>query len=254
MRVPTKDKLQCQTLAFTAGLVKNHISHWELITQDPFTLRAIQHYNIQFAETLLLQTTPPMNKTFSPAEKEIIQNEIIKLSLKGVIEKAIYTNDSYLSNVFVRLKKDGSHRMILNLKSLNEFVAYYHFKIDTFQTAISLIRPGCFMASIDLKDAYYPISVAEQDRKYLLFEWQGSYYQLTCLRNGLSCAPRLFTKILKPVYAHLRELGHTCMGHIDGCMGHIDSENNVVATVDLFTNLGFTIHPGKIDIETYSRN
>ena len=31
LRVPTKDKLQCQTLAFTAGLVKNHISHWELL-------------------------------------------------------------------------------------------------------------------------------------------------------------------------------------------------------------------------------
>ena len=114
-----------------------------------------------------------MNKTFSPAEKEI-QYEIIKLSLKGVIEEAIYTIDSYLSNVFVRPKKDGSHRMILNLKSLNEFVAYYHFK-----TAISLIRPGCFMASVDLKDAYYTISVAEQYRKYLMFEWQGSYYQLT---------------------------------------------------------------------------
>ena len=154
MRVPTKDKLQCQILAFTAGLVKNHISHWEFITQDPYTLRAVQHYNIEFAETLLLQTTPPMNKT-SPAENEIIQNEIIKLSLKGVIEEAIYTNDSYISNVFVRPKKDGSHQMMLNLKSLNEFVAYYHFKMDAFQTAISLIRPGCFMASVDLKDAYY---------------------------------------------------------------------------------------------------
>ena len=33
----------------------------ELITQDPFTLRAIQHYNIEFAETLVLQTT---NKTY----------------------------------------------------------------------------------------------------------------------------------------------------------------------------------------------
>ena len=112
-------------------------------------------------------------------------------------------------------------------------------------TTISLIRPGSFMASINLKDAYYSISVSEQDRKYLLFEWQGSYYQLTCLRDGLSCAPRLFTKILKPVYAHLRELGHTCMGHIDGsslvASNCHNCENNVVATVDLFTNVGFTI-------------
>ena len=45
--------------------------------------------------------------------------------------------------------------MILNLKQLNEFVSYYHFKMDTIQTALKLMRPGCFMASVDLKDAYY---------------------------------------------------------------------------------------------------
>ena len=139
--------------------------------------------------------------------------------------------------------------MILYLKSLNEFVAYYHFKMDTFQTAISLIRPGSFMASVDLKDAYYSIPIAEQDRKYLMFEWLSCYYQFTYLPNGLSCAPRLFTKICKPVYAHLRELGHTCMEHIDDSLlvasNYHNCENNVVATVNLFTNLGFTIHPEK---------
>ena len=62
--VPTKDELQCQTLAFAAGQVKNHLSHWELITQDPFILSAIQHYNIEFAETPLVQISPPVNKTF----------------------------------------------------------------------------------------------------------------------------------------------------------------------------------------------
>jgi hypothetical protein len=66
------------------------------------------------------------------------------------------------------------------------------------------------MASVDLRDAYYSIPVATEDRKYLMFEWQGSYFQFTCLPNGLSCAPRLFTKILQPVYTHLRMLGHTC--------------------------------------------
>ena len=103
------------------------------------------------------------------------------------------------------------------------------------------------MASVDLKDAYYSIPVAQYDRKYLMFEWQGSYFQFTCLPNGLSCAPRLFTKILKPVYAHLRELGDTCMGHIDDSLlvasNYHNCENNVVTAVNLFTNLGFTIHP-----------
>ena len=51
------------------------------------------------------------------------------------------------------------------------------------------------------------------------------------------------------MYAHLTELGHTCMGHIDDsslvASNCHNCENNVVATVDLFTNLGFTIHPEK---------
>ena len=31
------------------------------------------------------------------------------------------------------------------------------------------------MASVDLKDAYYSIPVAAEHRKFLMFQWQGSY-------------------------------------------------------------------------------
>ena len=55
----------------------------------------------------------------------------------------------------------------LNLKPLNEFVSYHHFKMDTIQTALKLMRPGSFMTSVDLKDAYYSVPVAKEDRKYL---------------------------------------------------------------------------------------
>ena len=237
------------TLSFTAGQVKNHLCQWETITQDPVILNAIQHYNIEFEETPPLQIVIPKNIIFSASDREIVNNEIAKLLSKGVIEAARITPDSYISNVFVRPKKDNTHPMILNLKSLHKFVAYHHVKMDTFQTAVKLIRPGCFMASVDLRDTYYSISIASEDRKFLMFEWQGSYLQFTCLPNGLSCAPRIFTKILKRVYAHLRVLGHTCMGHIDDSLliaqTHNDCVNNIHDTVHLFTKLGFIVHPEK---------
>ena len=44
------------------------------------------------------------------------------------------------------------------------------------------------MAFEDLKDAYYSISMAEEDRKFLMFEWKGQYYHYTRLPNGLSSA------------------------------------------------------------------
>ena len=71
------------------------------------------------------------------------------------------------------------------------------------------------MASVDLKDAYYSIPISVEDRNFLKFEWQGTTFDLPGLPNGLASAPRLFTKVLKPIYAHLRFLGHFCMGHID---------------------------------------
>ena len=92
---------------------------------------------------------------------------------------------------------------------------YQHFKMDNILTSLKLMRPKCFMASVDLKDAYYSVPIASEDRTFLKFEWEGNYYQYTCLPNGLACAPRLFTKILKPIYAHLHSVGHVSMGHID---------------------------------------
>ena len=45
--------------------------------------------------------------------------------------------------------------------------------MDTLSTVINLIRPGAFMAFLDLKHAYYSIPIAVGHRKYLKFVWGG---------------------------------------------------------------------------------
>ena len=47
----------------------------------------------------------------------------------------------------------------------------------------------CYMASIDLRDAYYSGPIAKEQDKCLLFIWQGTIYQFTCSAQGLSSAP-----------------------------------------------------------------
>ena len=78
-----------------------------------------------------------------------------------------------------------------------------------------MMRPGCFMASVDLKDAYYTVPIHASHQKYLKFCFDGALYKYTCLPNGLASAPRIFTKLLKPVYATLRSMGHLNSGYID---------------------------------------
>ena len=59
------------------------------------------------------------------------------------------------------------------MKKLNHDMPYIHFKLGTLQSILKLIAPGCFMASLDLKDAYYFIPVNPDHTKYLKFYWKG---------------------------------------------------------------------------------
>ena len=111
------------------------------------------------------------------------------------------------------------------------------------------MTPHCFMASVDLKDAYYSIPVARCHRKYLRFVWKGHLLQFTCLPNGLSEAPRKFTKIMKPPFSNLRKTGHENTAYLDDswlmATNFGSCQNNAKDTVNLLDSLGFTIHPEK---------
>ena len=192
------------------------------------------------------QTGPRPEIEFDSNEKEIIDSEIAHLLELGVIEPAVHSPGEYISTIFVRKKKSGKYCMILNLKGLNKHIEKHDYKMDTLRSAVRLMTPNCFMASIDLKDAYYIVSIAEEHRKYLRFYWQGCLYQYTSMPNGLSSAPRCFTKLLKPVYPTLRQYGHLNVGYIDDpYLQGIDNKEcllNISDTQTLFTRLGFVIN------------
>ncbi len=124
-----------------------------------------------------------------------------------------------------------------------------HFKMDTINTVIKLMKPGCNMASIDLQDAYYTLPIHTDHQKFLKFKFKETLYQYTCLPNGLSSAPRIFKKLLKPVYSTLRCMGHIISGYIDDSYlqrGMYDEcAQNVQDSSKLLTDLEFLTHPDK---------
>ena len=67
--------------------------------------------------------------------------------------------------------------------------------------------------------------------------------------NGLACAPLYFTKLLNPVFAHLRKQGHECFQYIDDTFIIADDNDkcteSVQAVSQLLKQLGFVVHPDK---------
>ena len=186
---------------------------------------------------------------FSEQEEQIIDKEIEKLLEMQVITEVQHHPNEFISPIFVVPKKDGDYRMILNLKDLNQYIEYHHFKMETFESAIKLVKPNSYFASVDLRHAYYSVSIAEEHQVKLRFQKSGKIYQFQCLPNGIACAPRQFTKLMKPVYASLRMLGHTNSGYIDDSLllgdNFSECEDNVTDTVSLMTNVGFISHEKK---------
>ena len=94
---------------------------WEKITSDPFILDAATHCHIEFDfhPELHFSATRP-HSSFTEIEQAIIDNEIEKFLQKGIIRLCSFEYGQVISPIFTRPKKDGSHRVIFNLKRLNE--------------------------------------------------------------------------------------------------------------------------------------
>jgi hypothetical protein len=172
--------------------------------------------------------------------------EISKLIQSGAVVKCQDTPGQFMSNIFLIPKKDGSFRFILNLKKLNKYIRPLHFKMEDIRTTVKLMSKNCFMATLDLKEAYFLVSMHDDSRKYLRFRFLEQNYEFQCLPMGLSLAPFVFTKLLKPVISHLRNKGLLIIVYLDDliCIGNSydDCLSCVTETIKLLEHLGFVIN------------
>ena len=137
------------------------------------------------------------NPSFSPEEEVEIQVILEEMLHKQIIRETTHESTEFVSPIFIVKKPDGGTRLILNLKELNEFVKYEHFKMDGIKTIINMVTRNCFMATIDLKDAYYSVAISRLFQKFLKFKWKDKLYCFTCFPNGVGSCPRKFTKLNK---------------------------------------------------------
>lgn len=172
---------------------------------------------------------------------------------KGAIQRCDFLKDQWVLPYFLVQKPDGTYRFILNLKQLNKFVYKQHFKLENLNTAVELIFPNYYLASVDLKDAYFLIPVHVDSRKYLRFIFNGQLYDSVCLPFGLFTAPYIFTKVMKVVVKQLRSWGFSSVIYLDDILCIEDSlekcERNVNQTIKLLEYLGFKVNYKKSSLK-----
>jgi hypothetical protein len=202
------------------GLVPlvNFAEAWQNLTNiSPWVLRTVEiGYRLQF------QVRPPKFNgvvwtLVHPEQGLVLGQEVNSLLEKGAIERVppLVRESGFYSRYFIVPKKDGGLRPILDLRHLNRSLRRFRFKMLTISIIVSQIQSEDWFVTIDLKDAYFHISILPSHRKFLRFAFGGEAYQYRVLPFGLALSPRTFTKCMDAALAPLRLEGIRVLNYID---------------------------------------
>ncbi|KAK3101403.1 hypothetical protein FSP39_003322 [Pinctada imbricata] len=227
------------------------------ITQDPWIIESVNGVRLNFLSTPV-QNQKPFQPKFSQADQKLIDSEINGLIEKNAVQEVNHTPNSFYSNIFLVPKKGGELRPVFNLRELNLFLPYEHFKMEGIHMLKDLLTKNDWMIKIDLKDAYLTVSIAEEDRQYLKFLWKDKVMQFSSLPFGIALAPRVFTKLMKVPMAILRRLGIRLIVYLDDILimnqSLAELQSDLSTAVYLLRGLGFIINAKKICFHPYESN
>ncbi len=107
------------------------------------------------------------------------------------------------------------------------------FKMMTRKRIFGCVHPLDWFAAIDLKDAYFHVSILPRHRPFLRFAFEGRAYQYKVLPFGLSLSPRVFTKVAEAALVPLREQGVRILNYLDDWLILAQSREQLCAHRDL---------------------
>ena len=238
---------------FLVGGLAQCYDKWLDLTSDPEILEYVRGVKLDFIETPV-QDKLPHEIIFSAEEKKLVKKEIKEFLELGILKKSKLERGDFVSNLFARPKKEpGRVRLIANLKSLNMWIKFIHFKMDGVQDVINLMKPGMYMVSIDFTSSFYSINVDPQYRRYLKVICLGQIMEFQALPMGYSRSPLIFCKLLKVPLTYLREhFGYTNCAFVDDVWMGEDTipevEQNARDSLVLFQDCGYTANIPKSDL------
>lgn len=189
---------------------------------------------------------PPLRRPrATPKVKSSIFAHVQEMYRSGVVERT--SGPVFTSRLFTVPKRGSAKdRLVVDLSSLNKFIPHFHFRMLTIAQVRLHLKRGDWLASLDLKDAYWHVPIHPRFRKFLAFRIGKDSFQFTRLPFGLSLAPRVFSRLTKVVASRLATLGVNTLMYLDDWLVVSSSqqvaEQNVATTVATTGEMGFQLN------------
>lgn len=202
------------------GRLRGHYRHWRHVGNK--TVRRWVREGVTFD----FNNDPPAprpafdsaGRISDPVRFAATRETVLKYHKIGALELVPTSEQgkgTYLTFFPVEKKTPGEWRGCLDARPVNEALKHEHFKMEGLLTARQLIRRDDWMTTLDITEAYPHLLIVPEQRQFFRLVWEGVHYQYRALCFGVAPAPRIFTKILRPVIQRLRAAGIRCVPYLD---------------------------------------
>ena len=219
---------------------------WEMLGDPTATSIMTEGFKLKFKSIPELSFQPHHSLALSQDTIVKLKEFIPQWIKRGIIREILEPTLLYFSRIFMRPKKNGKLRPIIDLSLLNLLLEFPSFKMETVSAIAQSISGELWACSADIQDAYFHVPMGWEFHKFLAFKVGNRIFVFQYLPFGLSPAPWAFTRVIKPVKMKLRLWCIQIFSYLDDFIMFATSvellRSQTKTVLDLLQSLGFTIN------------
>ena len=101
------------------------------------------------------------------------------------------------------------------MREVNKHVMKQKIKFEDWKIALQYFDKDCYLYKYDLKSGYHHLDINDKFKTYLGFCWNEKYSVFSVLPFGLTSAPYVFIKTLRPLVKYWRKHGIRMVLYLD---------------------------------------
>ena len=132
---------------------------------------------------------------------QYLREHIKTLLRDGVIEPSF---SNYSSPIYLVPKPGGVYRAAVDFRLLNKRIAIEPVPLPDIQSAFHWFAKAKYFSTLDVKQAYHQIPLAQSSKPLTAFCTDWNLYQYTCVSFGIAKDAQVLTRLLDHVFQDLK--------------------------------------------------